>query len=29
VDLEQARQVGLALDAQLLQLAAVVHGGRP
>jgi hypothetical protein len=29
VDLDQARQVGLTLDSQLLRLAAVVHGGRP
>jgi hypothetical protein len=29
VDLDQARQVGLTLDAQLLRLAARVHGGRP
>ena len=28
VDLDQARQVGLTLDSQLLRLAAVVYGGR-
>ena len=29
VDLDQAREVGLTLDSQLLRLAAVVYGGRP